>query len=78
MGSLKYRFQFPVFKSITSNAKCVNTGGSRERNLQLLLSVSMPYLSEICLAKRTSFPKPLPSTLRIKHNNAALAFKGWI
>lgn len=60
MGSLKYRVQLPLFISIISNVKCINASGSRERNLQLLLSMNMLHLSVVWL-KEMPFPKPLPN-----------------
>lgn len=75
MGRLKYRFQLPVFTSIMSNVKCINTSGSREKPAITLLYEYATSVS--CLAKRMSFSKPLPSKLRLKCVAALLAFKGW-
>lgn len=46
VGSLRYRFQFPVFMSIMRN---INTCGSWEKNLQLLFSMNVTHLSDVWL-----------------------------
>jgi len=58
VGSLRYRFQLPVFVSVVKNIKCINTHGGRERNLQLLLSPNMPHLLDVWL-KEHLFQSPL-------------------